>query len=77
MIHDPSPAAIAAFDICDALLMALVEHKVLASDQVLVLLQEVADRHSDTSCSKTYAELHRGTANMVEMLIRSITDMKC
>ena len=71
MTHDPNSAAIAALDICESLLLALVDHKVLTLNQVLAILQDVSDLHTNSPLTDIHAALHRRTAKRLEILIRS------
>ena len=71
MTSNPSSAAIAAFDICESLLLALVDLKILTTPQVITVLQDVAEVHRNAPPDHGPPHLHREAADRVERLIRA------
>ncbi len=71
MQHNPNSAAIAAFDICESLLLALVDHKVLTTSQVITVLTDAFEVHSNVPDTADEKPLHRETADRIRRLIQA------
>lgn len=69
MPKNPNAAAIAAFDICDSLLLSLVAVKVLSNTDVIRILEDVAETHRNAAIADGNVALHREAADRVQRLI--------
>ena len=76
MPKNPDAAAIAAFDICDSLLLTMVELKILTAPQAIQVLVDVAETHSNAAAADGHLALHRQTAARIQQLIKSRVAMQ-
>jgi hypothetical protein len=71
MPKNPDAAAVAAFDICDSLLLTLVELKILTNLQAIRVLEDVSDTHIKATEADGDLLLHRQTAERIQRLINT------
>jgi hypothetical protein len=64
-------AGSAALAICESLLLALTEAKVLDSHDVRGVLEDAAAAHRDSESAALDAEVHSEAAHMIERIIAS------
>jgi hypothetical protein len=64
-------AGCAALAICESLLLALTEAKILDSHDVRGVLQDAATVHRDAESAMMEAAVHREAAQMIECIISS------
>ena len=62
-------AGVAALSICESLLLALNDHKILTESQIVGILKDAATAHENAIDNDTSAELHRHTADLINGII--------
>lgn len=63
------PAGMAALSICEALLLALQDRKVLPESEIVGILRDAAATHENAQGPKTERKLHTATAKLINGII--------
>ena len=59
----------AALTICEALLLAMNDHKLLPESEILGVLQDAAETHENGVGSESEMRTHRGVAKLINLII--------
>lgn len=59
----------AALSICEALLLAMNDHKLLPESEILGVLRDAATSHENGTGSETEMQSHRGVAALINRII--------
>ncbi|MBX9605539.1 MAG: hypothetical protein K2Y51_04910 [Gammaproteobacteria bacterium] len=62
-------AGIAALSICEALLLAMNDHKLLPEAEIVGVLRDAAASHEDAVGTESETETHRGVAELIKKII--------
>lgn len=62
-------SGMAAFSICEALLLAINDHKLLPEREVVGVLSDAAATHENAGDSKAEKEIHRAIADLINHII--------
>tara|TARA_R110000772_G_scaffold231592_1_gene342432 strand:+ start:41608 stop:41868 length:261 start_codon:yes stop_codon:yes gene_type:complete len=65
--HDYS--GMAALSICEALLLALNDHKLLPESEIIGVLKDAAATHENAAGLQSDPEMHRGVAALINQII--------
>ena len=69
MSYPQDPAGMAAFSICEALLLALQDQNLLPEREIVGILRDAAATHEDTQGPETERKLHAATAKLINEII--------
>lgn len=64
-------SGMAALSICEALLLALNDHKVLPESEILGILRDAAGAHESAGGPAPDREMHMGVASLINRIIDS------
>ena len=64
-------AGMAALSICEALLLALNDHKLLPEHEIVGVLHDAATTHKNTGGSPDEIETHQAVASLIDHIIDS------
>lgn len=68
-MSDPQdPAGMAAFSICEALLLALQDSNLLPEGEIVGILRDAAATHENAQGPETERKLHTATAKLINEL---------
>lgn len=62
-------SGVAALSICESLLLALNDHKLLPESEIIGVLQDAAETHENAVGLDSDAEMHRGVAALINRII--------
>lgn len=62
-------AGMAAFSICEALLLALQDHNLLPEREIVGILRDAAATHENAQGTETEQDLHMATAKLINEII--------
>ncbi|GAB2187949.1 hypothetical protein [Roseibium sp. LAB1] len=62
-------SGMAALSICEALLLALNDHKVLPENEIVGVLRDAAATHENVPAPETEIETHRAVAELINRII--------
>ena len=62
-------AGIAALSICESLMLALNDHKVLRESEIMGVLRDAAGSHENATGPEGDAEMHRAVAALINRII--------
>ena len=62
-------AGIAALSICEALLLALNDHKLLPESEIMGVLRDAAAAHENAVTPESEREMHRAVAHLINQMI--------
>ncbi|GGB62323.1 hypothetical protein GCM10011316_37810 [Roseibium aquae] len=62
-------AGMAALSICEALLLAMNDRKILPEHEILGVLRDAAATHENASGSETDMETHRAVSDLINRII--------
>jgi hypothetical protein len=62
-------AGMAALSICEALLLAMNDHRLLPETEIMGLLRDVAATHENASGTEAERETHRAVARLINRII--------
>lgn len=62
-------SGMAALTICESLLLALNDHKILAESEIMGILQDAADVHGNTIEPEADREAHLAVAKLINQII--------
>ena len=62
-------AGMAALSICEALLLAMNDHKLLPENEIVGVLEDAARTHEKTDGSGRQEDAHRATAALIRHII--------
>lgn len=63
------PAGLAAFSICEALLLALQDRNLLPEREIVGILRDAAAPHENAQGPESERKLHSATANLINEII--------
>lgn len=69
MTHDNTDSGIAALSICEALLLALNDAKVLPESEIMGVLKDAAASHENARGSGSEMEMHSNVAAIINRII--------
>ncbi len=69
--HDGVAAGLAALSICESLLLALGDLKVLSDEEVVGVISDAADAHRFVEGSPRDTELHNSVAALLDRILAS------
>ena len=69
MTDDSTSSGVAALSICEALLLALNDAKILPEDEILGVLKDAAVTHENAGGSDTEIEAHNAVAALINKII--------
>ncbi len=69
MSDQRDPSGMAAFSICEALLLALQDRKLLPEGEILGILRDAAATHENARGPETEQEMHMATAKLINEII--------
>ncbi|WP_407645572.1 hypothetical protein [Gemmobacter lutimaris] len=69
--HNPDVAGHAALAICESLLLALNDRRILPEQEILGILQDAAAAHENASETSGNPVLHQEVANLIHHIIDS------
>ena len=69
MSDQRDPAGLAAFSICEALLLALQDSNLLPEREIVGILRDAAVTHENAQGSESERELHTATAKLINAII--------
>ena len=69
MSEPKDPAGMAALSICEALLLALQDRKVLPEREIVGILRDAAATHENIQGSETERKLHIATTKLINEII--------
>ncbi|WP_298975058.1 hypothetical protein [uncultured Roseobacter sp.] len=69
MSDQRDPSGMAAFSICEALLLALQDRKLLPEGEILGILRDAAATHENAQGPETERKLHMETAKLINEII--------
>ncbi|SLN71617.1 hypothetical protein TRL7639_04260 [Falsiruegeria litorea R37] len=71
MSEQRDPTGMAAFSICEALLLALQERNLLPESEIVGILRDVVATHENAQGPESERKLHMATAKLInEIIIR-------
>ncbi|PTE16149.1 hypothetical protein C5F44_03800 [Fuscovulum blasticum DSM 2131] len=65
----PEAAGAAALAICESLLLALNDHNILPEREIVGVLRDAAEAHSNAPAGDGSAEMHRAVAALINRII--------
>ena len=69
-MSDPQdPAGVAAFSICEALLLALQDSNLLSEFEIVGILRDAAVTHENAEGSESERKLHTATTKVINAII--------
>lgn len=69
MSDTKDPAGMAAFSICEALLLALQDSNLLPEHEIIGILRDAAATHENAQGPETERKLHMATAKLINEII--------
>lgn len=69
MTNIPDVAGIAALTICESLLLALNDRNILPEHEIVGVLKDAADTHSNTTPGEAAEAMHKAVAAMINKII--------
>ena len=69
--HDLDVSGLAALAICESLLLALNDRKILPETEILGLLADAAAAHANAPDGDAKQEMHRAVAELIQKIIDS------
>jgi len=69
MPDDSDPSGMAALTICEALLLAMNDHGLLAEHEIVGVLRDAAATHENAVVSGSEQDTHRTVAEMINRII--------
>ncbi len=69
MSDQRDPSGMAAFSICEALLLALQDRKLLPEGEILGILRDAAATHENAGGPETEQEMHMAAAKLINEII--------
>ena len=69
MSEQKDNSGMAALSICEALLLAMHDHKLLPEREIVGVLRDAAATHENAVGSDTEKELHRAAAGLINRII--------
>jgi len=69
MSEDHTNSGMAALSICEALLLALNDAKVLPESEIMGVLEDAAATHENAGGSEADVEMHRAAAALIHRII--------
>ncbi len=63
------PTGMAALSICEALLLALQDRKVLPEREIVGILRDAAETHENADGSDSVRQLHAATAGLINEIL--------
>lgn len=69
MAKQQDPAGMAALSICEALLLALQDHKVLPDREIVGILRDAAETHDHAVGSESERQLHAAAADLINEIL--------
>ncbi len=69
MMDDHTHSGMAALSICEALLLALNDARILPESEIMGILKDAAMTHEGASGSETNVEMHTGAAALIRRII--------
>ncbi|SEN55702.1 hypothetical protein SAMN04488003_12111 [Loktanella fryxellensis] len=69
MTTPPDVAGTAALAICESLMLALNDHKILPEREIVGILRDAASAHENDDGKDGHAELHRAVAQLINIII--------
>ena len=69
MSDQRDPAGMAAFSICEALLLALQDRDLLPEHEIVGVLRDAAATHENAQGPEIERKVHRATANLINEII--------
>jgi len=69
MTDDPTHSGMAALSICESLLLALNDAKILPEEEIMGVLGDAASAHESAGGSDVDVEKHRGAAALIRKII--------
>jgi len=71
MPHETDASGLAALSICEALLLAMHDRKLLPEHEIVGVLRDAAATHEHAGGSEAEIELHQSVANVINAIIAS------
>ena len=62
-------SGMAALSICESLLLALNDHKLLPESEIVGVLRDAAAAHENATGSEADQEMHRAVASQINLII--------
>ncbi len=73
MSDQPDPAGLAALSICEALLLALQDRKLLPDSEIIGILSDAAETLGNADCPKPERKSHAKAADLIHEIIEGGT----
>lgn len=70
MPHIPDVAGQAALAICESLLLAMNDHKILPEHEIVGILQDAAAAHDNDPGTDGQAEMHKAVAQLIGGILK-------
>lgn len=68
-LYTANVAGLAALAICESLMLALNDRKILPEAEILGVLLDAAAAHSNVPAGNNYATLHKSVASLIQNII--------
>ena len=69
MPHGDDPSGMAALSICESLLLAMNDHKLLPESEIIGVLRDAAATHENAAGPDVDGEMHRAVAGLINRII--------
>ncbi len=69
-------AGMAALSICEALLLAMNDHKLLPEREIVGILRDAAAAHENAAGSGAEMESHQAAAGLINMIIADVNSVR-
>jgi hypothetical protein len=70
MPQEAEYAGMAALSICESLLLALNDHKLIQESEILGILRDAAAAHENAEAAQGDAEAHKAVAALINRIIK-------
>lgn len=69
MFNPTDYSGVAALSICEALLLAMNDHKILPEHEIIGILHDAASTHKNAASTEADSEMHDAVASLINQII--------